>query len=97
MENVQQQDTTAVSPFLPAVARVTREQLGLDFDYELTEKTEFVDGLGCDSLDCVELVMAIEEEYNIEILDEDADNWRTLGDVCQYLQGLGITPESCSH
>ena len=53
---------------------------------KVTDSANFVDDLGADSLDIVELVMAFEEEFNIEIPDEDAENIRTVGDAIDYLE-----------
>lgn len=61
------------------------EQLGVDED-EVNLSTSFVDDLGADSLDIVELVMAMEEEFNIEIPDEDAESISTVEDVIEYIE-----------
>jgi acyl carrier protein len=53
---------------------------------EVTPEAKFVDDLGADSLDLVELVMALEEEYNTEISDEDAEKIQTVGDAIKYIQ-----------
>jgi len=53
----------------------------------VTPEAKFVDDLGADSLDLVELVMALEEEYNMEISDEDAEKILTVGDAIEYIQG----------
>jgi len=60
------------------------EQLGVDVE-SLTPEANILEDLGADSLDVVELVMAIEEEFDIEIPDEDAESMRTLGDVERYV------------
>lgn len=60
------------------------EQLGVDIE-SLTPEANILEDLGADSLDVVELVMAIEEEFDIEIPDEDAESMRTLGDVEKYV------------
>lgn len=60
------------------------EQLGVDIE-TLTPEANILEDLGADSLDVVELVMAIEEEFDIEIPDEDAESMRTLGDVEKYV------------
>ena len=60
------------------------EQLGVDAG-TLSSEANILEDLGADSLDVVELVMAIEEEFDIEIPDEDAESMRTLGDVEKYV------------
>lgn len=60
------------------------EQLGVAAD-EVTADSSFIEDLGADSLDIVELVMALEEEFNIEISDEDAEKIRTVKDVVNYI------------
>ena len=61
------------------------EQLDTDSD-NISDGDSFMDDLGADSLDTVELIMAFEEEFDIEIPDEDAENIRTVGDVLKYLE-----------
>ena len=61
------------------------EQLDADSD-SISLEDSFMDDLGADSLDTVELIMAFEEEFDIEIPDEDAENIRTVGDVLKYLE-----------
>lgn len=60
------------------------EQLGVNVE-QVTPEASFVDDLGADSLDTVELVMAFEEEFDIQIPDEDAEKIRTVGDAVKYL------------
>ena len=67
------------------VKQIIVEQLGVD-EGEVTPSASFVDDLGADSLDTVELVMALEEEFGIDIPDEDADKIKTVGDVMDYLK-----------
>jgi acyl carrier protein len=61
------------------------EQLGVEED-EITMESSFIDNLGADSLDIVELVMALEEKFDIVIPDEDAEKIRTVGMAVQYIQ-----------
>lgn len=61
------------------------EQLSIDAD-EITMESEFIDDLGADSLDLVELIMALEEEFDMEIPDEDAEKITTVGDVVDYIK-----------
>ena len=67
------------------VKKIISEQLNVKED-EITENSSFVDDLGADSLDTVELVMAFEEEFGIEIPDEDAEKIRTVGDAIKYIE-----------
>jgi acyl carrier protein len=66
------------------VKKIIVEQLGANAD-EVTAESAFVDDLGADSLDTVELVMAFEEEFDIEIPDEDAEKIATVGDAVKYI------------
>jgi len=54
---------------------------------EITENARFIDDLGADSLDSIELVMALEEKCNIEISDEDAEKLTTVGEAIKYIEG----------
>lgn len=67
------------------VKKIIVEQLGVD-EAEVTHDASFTDDLGADSLDNVELVMALEQEFNIEIPDEDAEKIVTVGNAVQYIQ-----------
>jgi acyl carrier protein len=66
------------------VKQIIVEQLGVD-EAEVTPNASFVDELGADSLDTVELVMAFEEAFDIEIPDEDAEKIRTVQDAVDYI------------
>src|SRR5260370_36009469 len=66
------------------VKQIIVEQLGVD-EGEVTSSASFVDDLGADSLDTVELVMAFEEGFDIEIPDEDAEKIRTVQDAIDYI------------
>jgi acyl carrier protein len=66
------------------VKEIICEQLGVSAE-EVTPQASFIEDLGADSLDLVELVMALEEEYGMEISDEDAEKIRTVQDVLEYI------------
>ena len=70
---------------LAKVKQIISEQLGVDED-EVTTTASFVDDLGADSLDQVELVMALEEKFEIEIPDDDAEKLRTVQDAIDYIE-----------
>jgi len=61
------------------------EQLGVEAD-KITPESSFIEDLGADSLDLVELIMALEEEYDIEIPDEDSANLKTVQDAMNYIE-----------
>ncbi len=65
------------------------EQLGVDPE-RVKEDAKFIDDLGADSLDIVELIMAMEEEFDIEIPDEDAEKLASVKNVQEYLEGKGV-------
>jgi acyl carrier protein len=67
------------------VKKIIAEQLGVEED-EVTPEASFVEDLGADSLDTVELVMALEEEFSIEIPDEDAEKILTVGKALDYIK-----------
>ncbi len=66
------------------VKQIVAEQLGVDAD-QVTNEASFMDDLGADSLDTVELVMALEEEFDIEISDEDAEKIQTVQNAIDYI------------
>ena len=66
------------------VKKIVVEHLGVEAD-KVTEAASFIDDLGADSLDIVELVMEFEKEFNIDIPDEDAEKLRTVGDAIGYM------------
>jgi acyl carrier protein len=68
------------------IREIIADQLGVEAD-KVVPEAKFVEDLGADSLDVVELIMAFEEEFGIEIPDEDAEKIQTVGDVINYLKG----------
>ena len=76
------------------VKSIIVEQLGVSLE-EVTPQASFIEDLGADSLDIVELIMALEEEYDLEIPDEDAEKIQTVEDVTKYIQGKQIGRASC--
>ena len=66
------------------VKKIVRDQLGKSTD-EIQSDSSFVDDLGADSLDTVELVMALEEEFDLEIADEDAEKISTVNEAVEYI------------
>ena len=77
IENEKRRNTMSLQP---KVLKIIEEQLGVDAE-RVKPESSFIDDLGADSLDIVELVMAMEEEFDIEIPDEDAEKLRTVSDV----------------
>jgi acyl carrier protein len=66
------------------VRSIVAEQLGVGED-EIKVESSFIEDLGADSLDIVELVMAMEEEFEVEIPDDEAENIKTVGDAIKYI------------
>lgn len=74
---------------LERVKEIICEQLNLD-GVEITEETSFKDDLNADSLDLFELVMAFEEEYDVEIPSEELEGIATVGDIISYMKDHGV-------
>lgn len=74
---------------LEKVKEIIVEKLNVD-ESEITENTNFKDDLNADSLDLFELVMALEDEFDIEVPSEDLEQFATVGDVLNYLSDKGI-------
>tara|TARA_B100001996_G_C18135222_1_gene390757 strand:+ start:46 stop:279 length:234 start_codon:yes stop_codon:yes gene_type:complete len=68
------------------VKKIIAEHLGIDDMERITENAKFIDDLGADSLDTVELVMAFEEAFDVEIPDEKAETILTVGDAISHLE-----------
>ena len=83
--NLEKEGTMSVNP---KVKDIVVEQLGVDPE-KVKLEAKFIEDLGADSLDIVELVMAMEEEFDLEIPDEDAEKLKTVNDVQSYLTGKG--------
>lgn len=66
------------------VKAIIVDQLGVE-EEEVTLESSFIEDLGADSLDIVELIMALEEEFDIEVPDEDAEKLQTVGDAISYI------------
>lgn len=69
------------------VKKVVAEQMGVSED-SITKETSFVDDLGADSLDVVEMIMALEEEFDMEFPDGNAADIKTIGDVVEYIRSI---------
>ena len=74
-----------MSDIAERVKKIVVEHLGVEPE-KVTENASFIDDLGADSLDIVELVMAMEEKFEIEIPDEDAEKIRTVSDAVDYIE-----------
>ena len=74
---------------LEKMKELIAEQLNADAD-TITLETSFKEDLGADSLDLFELIMALEEEYSVEIPQEELESLITVGDVVEYLKGKGV-------
>ena len=70
---------------LQKIREIVAEQLGVDVE-EVTPEASFIDDLGADSLDTVELVMALEEAFSVEIPDEDDEKIKTINDAIAYIE-----------
>lgn len=68
------------------VREIIAEQLGVDDASTITKQTSLITDLEADSLDAVEIMMALEDEFDIEIPDEDAENFKNIGDICAYIE-----------
>jgi acyl carrier protein len=74
-----------MSDMVDKVKDIIAEELGVERE-KLTDEASFMEDLGADSLDTVELVMAFEKEFDIDIPDEEAEKLKTVGDAMRYLQ-----------
>ena len=76
-----------IPEMLEKIAKIVAEQLGVE-ESAVTPEASIIDDLGADSLDIVELIMAFEQEFNIEIPDETAEKISTIGDVLDYINSV---------
>lgn len=67
------------------IKKITAEQLNVN-ENEITPATSFVDDLGADSLDLVDLMMALEEEFDIEVTEDEVENLKTVGDAVEFVK-----------
>jgi acyl carrier protein len=81
-------EVDGVASVYERVRSIVAERLGVDED-KVTMEAEFIGDLNADSLDLVEVIMAMEQEFGLEIKDEDAENIRTVGDAVQYIEEHG--------
>lgn len=72
---------------LEKVIKIVMNQLGVE-EEEVILKAKFIDDLGADSLDIVELIMALEDTFDIEIKDKDAENIKTVGNAVEYIKNF---------
>jgi acyl carrier protein len=70
------------------VKEIVIDQLGLDADKEILPTTSLVTDLEADSLDAVEIIMAIEDEFDVEIPDEKAEAFKNIGDICTFVDSI---------
>lgn len=82
---IQREEVNAVATVLERVTKVVVDRLGVD-ESEVKPEASFRDDLGADSLDVVELVMELEDEFDMEISDDDAENISTVGSAVSYIE-----------
>lgn len=68
------------------VVEIIKDQLGTDSDKVITMETSLMKDLEADSLDAVEIIMALEDEFSVEIPDSDAENFANIGDIVKYIE-----------
>jgi acyl carrier protein len=83
--NTNRTNFMAEKPIEEKVKDIIVEQLGVNPE-QVTPQASFIEDLGADSLDIVEMVMAFEEEFGVEVPDEDAEKLQTVGDVIKYIE-----------
>jgi acyl carrier protein len=80
-------DAAVMAPLWERFMRLLHERLGVD-EARITGATSFVDDIGADSIDILELVMGLEEEFGITIPDDQAENIKTVGDAIDYIESM---------
>ena len=85
IHGIRQDKIMADKPIDQRVKDIIVEQLGVKAD-QVTPEAKFIEDLGADSLDTVELIMALEEEFGVEVPDEQAEKLLTVGDVTKYIE-----------
>ena len=68
------------------VREIIADQLGVDDIQSITLKTSLIDDLEADSLDAVEVIMTLEDEFGVEIPDEEAENFKSISDICTFIE-----------
>lgn len=68
------------------VVKIIREQLGVDDATTVTKETSLMNDLEADSLDAVEIIMAIEDEFGVEVPDDEAEHFKNIGDIVAYVE-----------
>jgi acyl carrier protein len=81
----QEEDDLAEGPSYEKLKKIIVEQLGVD-EAEVKPEASFVEDLNADSLDLVELIMSLEEEFGMEISDDEAEKIKTVGDAMEYIE-----------
>jgi acyl carrier protein len=81
-------EVNKVDNIFDRVKDVIVEQLGIEDESSITTATTFIDDLGADSLDVVELIMALEEEFGIEVPEVEAEKIVSVGDVVEYIKSV---------
>jgi acyl carrier protein len=87
LEKIESEKPMAENNIEARVKKIIVEQLGVNAD-QVTPEAKFIEDLGADSLDTVELVMALEEEFGHDIPDEQAEKLQTVGDVVKYIEDI---------
>jgi acyl carrier protein len=87
-DNAGRWEVVGLASVFERVRSIVAERLGVDED-KITMESEFIGDLNADSLDLVEVIMALEQEFDLEVKDEDAENIRTVGDAVTFIEEHG--------